>query len=59
MQSQYDFVMERLQMNRQVSRNEALGRNITRLAAIIHSLKKEGMNIVASREGADYVYRLT
>lgn len=56
MQSQYDTVLIELQTRGLVTRNWALSNNISRLASIIHRLKEDGMDIVATREGGDYVY---
>ena len=60
-QSQRKFVIERLREKGKISRNYALERRITRLGAIICSLKKEGWEINAYRQkndgpGWNYIY---
>lgn len=56
--SQKQFVKKQLLETGKVSRNECLGRFITRLGAIIFDLKEEGLNITGGFEGKDFVYRL-
>jgi len=64
---QIDFVLERLEKNGQISRNECLRNYISRLGAIISKLKKKGYKFEAfyvevdtpwGGVGRDYVYRL-
>jgi len=57
--SQKNLILQALKENRQVSRNWALSKNITRLGAIIHKLKTEGHSIYAigtNRKGTDFIY---
>ena len=58
--SQKSLILQALKQNKQVSRNWALSQNITRLGAIIHTLKNEGHSIYAmgtNRRGNDYIYK--
>ena len=63
--TQLQWVVKQLKENGQVSRNEALKHYISRLGAIVCSLKKAGWNIEGRNEhtlgghgrGLDYVYR--
>lgn len=57
-QSQRDLILNQLTTYKVVSRNYALSNNITRLAAIINQLKKDGYDIEGQEEGSDYVYYL-
>ena len=60
--TQRNWVEERLRDTKRVTRNEALGRFISRLAAIIADMKRDGWDIegdnLKSLTGTDYVYRL-
>ena len=66
MKTQLDKVVRELKENKRVSRNWALRNYISRLSAIILSLKKAGWEIEGGNErtlngygrGLDYVYRL-
>ena len=52
-------VRRHLKENGQVSRNWALERRITRLAAIVPILRRQGYGISeGERVGGDYVYKL-
>lgn len=57
-QTQLAWAKAELKEHGQVTRNQALGQYITRLAARINDLREQGMNIVGSKEGKDYVYKL-
>lgn len=56
--SQKKRVENRLKERGKITRNECLNvfPRITRLGAIIHTLKQEGWNIEGKDEGNDYVY---
>ena len=64
--TQLQWVVKQLKENGQVSRNEALKNYISRLGAIVCSLKKSGWAIEGKNErtyggygrGLDFVYRL-
>lgn len=60
MKTQKELVEEQLKKYGKVSRNWCLKRYISRLGAIIHLLKQEGLEIVGlyqkSGNGQDYVY---
>lgn len=55
--TQKDWVIEQLSSKGYVTRNEALANYISRLGAIIHTMKKEGWEFMAVFEDGDYVYR--
>ena len=64
---QIEFVKQKLLDDGYITRNEALQNYISRLSAIIYSLKQDGWNIVGERKeykkkngekGYDYVYTL-
>ncbi len=57
-QTQVSIVKEELQHNGMVSRNWALGKHISRLAAIIDILRKDGWEIKTKKVNGDYVYRV-
>lgn len=58
--SQVEFVKKRLEANGKVSRNECLRNYISRLGAIIYTLRREGYELegkyVNTQNGRDYVY---
>jgi len=54
--TQIDYVYRQLQTKGYVTRNECLGLRITRLAAIINAIKKEGWSFKTSKVGNDYKY---
>ena len=60
--TQRNWVEERLRDTKRVTRNEALGRFVSRLAAIIADMKRDGWIIegdnLKSLVGNDYVYTL-
>ena len=56
--TQLDLIRDKLNEDKFVSRNWCLKRYITRLAAIIAILKKEGFNLVGRMEGNDYIYSI-
>ena len=60
--TQRNWVEERLRDTKRVTRNEALGRFVSRLAAIIADMKRDGWSIEGSSlktaNGTDYVYTL-
>jgi len=60
--TQRNWVEERLRDTKRVTRNEALGRFVSRLAAIIADMKRDGWiiegNNLKSLVGNDYVYTL-
>ncbi len=56
--SQKDIVLKELRTNGRVSRNQCLKMYISRLGAIICSLRTEGMGIDAEWKDGDYVYTL-
>ena len=60
--TQRNWVEERLHDTKRVTRNEALGRYISRLAAIVADMKKDGWSIegnsLKTAHGTDYEYRL-
>lgn len=59
---QINWAKKSLQLHGRVTRNQALRRHISRLSAIIHTLRKRGMKIKAgwnrSSSGNDYEYTL-
>jgi hypothetical protein len=59
-QTQKQWVVTQLLENKNISRNQALSRYITRLSAIIYDLRKEGWEFNSreiKRNGiSDYVY---
>lgn len=61
-QTQEKMVIDQLKANGYVSRNWALQNYISRLGAIVYSLKKDGWNIVGEykhyENGKDFIYRL-
>lgn len=56
--TQRDKVLKLLRENGKITRNECLRMYISRLGAIILSLKKEGMNITGEYKDGDYIYTL-
>ena len=62
MKSQNKWVISRLKQYGKITRNQALNNNITRLASRILDVKPvfedQGKQIMASRNGKDYEYRL-
>lgn len=50
--------MQQLEEQGYVSRNQALSRYISRLAARIADLEEEGYVFKAEQRGSDYVYKL-
>ena len=60
--TQRNWVEERLRDTKRVTRNEALGRFVSRLTAIIADMKRDGWIIegdnLKSLVGNDYVYTL-
>ncbi len=60
--SQKQIVLEELRARGAISRNWCLQNYITRLAAIIHTLKKEGYKFIEQNCGkgmeGDYIYHL-
>lgn len=60
--TQKNWVLSQLQQKGEISRNECLRNYISRLGAIINTLKKEGHDIkggfVEEGKGKDYVYSL-
>ena len=65
--TQKKFVVERLNTTGEISRNECLKNYITRLGAIMHSLKKDGYSFTTitrkntkpdGSKGKDFVYKL-
>ncbi len=56
--SQKEIVVEQLKLHGKVSRNFCLSLRITRLAAIVLSLKESGYDLIGKDEGSDYVYLL-
>lgn len=58
-QSQLDWVKSQLAQYGEVTRNQCLAHNITRLSAIILKLRGMGYNFTTSERGGDYVYSLT
>jgi len=58
-QTQFDYVKSRLMENKRVSRNWALSNYISRLSAIVHTLRhEEHIAIDGEYVGNDYVYTL-
>lgn len=61
-ETQFDFVKKELKEKGYITRNECLSKFISRLGAIIHSLKKEGWQIDGEHyktlRGNDYKYNL-
>lgn len=56
--SQKEIVLKQMRETGSLTRNWCLQRFITRLGAIICTLKKEGMDISAEFKEGDYVYKL-
>ena len=60
--TQRNWVEERLRDTKRVTRNEALSRFVSRLAAIIADMKRDGWDIegdtLSTHHGNDYVYTL-
>ena len=60
--TQRNWVEERLRDTKRVTRNEALGRFVSRLAAIIANMRRDGWviegNNLKTTYGTDYVYTL-
>ena len=56
--TQVAWVKQCLRERGQISRNEALANYISRLGAIICSLKKEGWEIDGEYKAGNYVYKL-
>ena len=58
-QSQAQIVKQQLRNKGEVSRNWCIRENyITRLGAIIDSLKKKGWKFETEQRGGDYIYKL-
>ena len=57
-QTQRQWVEQTLKENGKITRNFALSNFVSRLGAIICDMKKDGWNIVPSRDNGDYVYTL-
>lgn len=57
-QSQLDWVKSQLAQYGEITRNQCLARNITRLSAIILKLRGMGYDFTTSERGGDYVYTL-
>jgi capsid portal protein len=58
MNSQKEFVIEELKAHHKISRNHCLRNYISRLSAIILTLKKEGWLFETDFDNGDYVYRV-
>ncbi len=56
--TQEEWAVQQLNESGIVTRNQALQNNITRLGAIIHLLKRAGLDIVGKYNEGDYVYSL-
>lgn len=56
--TQVQWVKERLLTEGEISRNICLQNYITRLAAIIHILKRDGWEFKEIHRGGDYVYQV-
>jgi phage-related protein len=56
--SQTERVKLRLEQTGEISRNECLRNYISRLSAIIYSLKKEGYEFTEFSRKGDYVYKV-
>ncbi len=56
--SQKQFVVDTLRKQGYITRNYCLQNFISRLGAIILTLKKAGMNIEAESKNGDYIYHL-
>lgn len=56
--SQREWVIEQLDRFGEVTRNQCLGSRITRLSAIMLTLKNEGYQFTTKSRGGDYVYVL-
>lgn len=57
-QTQSEFVIQTLLSTGEISRNFCLQRYISRLGAIMNSLKKLGWDFTTERRDGDYVYIL-
>ena len=55
---QRTFVIQQLDINKEISRNECLRTYISRLGAIVCQLKKEGWVFKPEHRGGDFVYKL-
>jgi|LakMenEpi03Aug12_release.lakeMendotaPanAssembly.Ray.scaffolds.fasta_scaffold390632_4 hypothetical protein len=56
--TQKQKIIHELNYKGYVSRNEALRNYITRLAALICDLKKEGYEFIVEEKGGDYIYKI-
>lgn len=56
--TQMEWVTSQLKNNGSVTRNQALQKYITRLAARINDLRCSGWEIEGKKEGGDYIYQL-
>ena len=57
-QTQRMWIEQELREKGSVTRNQALGRYISRLGAIVHGLRADGWLVEGSWKGRDYVYTL-
>lgn len=57
-QTQLEWVKSQLAQYSEITRNQCLAHNITRLSAIILTLKHQGYDFTTSERGGDYVYTL-
>lgn len=57
--TQLDWVKSQLAQYGEITRNQCLAHNITRLSAIILKLRGMGYDFTTSERGGDYVYSLT
>ena len=57
--TQLAWVQSQLELHNEVTRNQCIRNNITRLSAIILKLKGMGYDFTTSERGGDYVYSLT
>lgn len=58
-QTQLAWVKSQLAQHSEITRNQCLAHNITRLSAIILKLRGMGYDFITSERGGDYVYTLT
>ena len=58
MKKQKQWVIAQLTEHGEVSRNQALSVYVSRLGAIIHTLKSEGWNFETFTRDGNYVYRV-
>lgn len=59
MKSQKQFVIDKLKTDGFISRNFCLKNYISRLSAIILTLRKEGWELQGEWENGDYYYKVT